>query len=108
MKIQDLENSTLDAGNRTVSSNEKVLDLKTALFWFITQRIVIISYQRLTLKMGPIFCSETYISNYFTEEACIGLDLCGYSYVTAEGNTSFLLSTWKSECSCARLKCISL
>ena len=59
----------LDAGNRTISPKEAVLDLKTAPFWVITQRMVAISYRRLTLRMGPIFFSETYVSNYFTEES---------------------------------------
>ena len=51
------------------SSSEEVLDLKNALFWVITHRIVVISYRRLTVRMGPICCSETYVRNYFTAEA---------------------------------------
>jgi hypothetical protein len=69
MKIQYLDFSGLDAGNSTISSSEAVLVLKTALFWVITHRIVEISYRRLTLRMGPICCSETYVRNYFTAEA---------------------------------------
>jgi len=68
IKIQDLEISGLDAGNSIISSSEAVLDLKTAHFWVIVHRIVVISYRPLTLRMGPICCSETHVRNYFTAE----------------------------------------
>jgi len=53
--------------------------LRTALFWVVTQRVVVISYRRFgtisipssgfkvdswTLRMGPIGCPETLIRNY--------------------------------------------
>lgn len=40
---------------------KKIMVLRTALLWDITQRVVIISYQHFgtTLSMGPISCSET-------------------------------------------------
>jgi hypothetical protein len=46
--------------------------MRTALFWAITQRVVVISYLRLgpifsgprSLKMGPIGCPETAVRNY--------------------------------------------
>ena len=47
-----------------------VMVLRTALFWFIAQRVVAIPYQRLEtiylshLKIGPIGCSETSVRNY--------------------------------------------
>jgi hypothetical protein len=47
-------------------------EMRTALFWVITQRVVVISYLRLGpifrgprfLKMGPIGCPETSAINY--------------------------------------------
>jgi len=47
-----------------------VVILRTALFWAITQRVVVIPYQRLKtvylshLKIGPIGCFETSVRNY--------------------------------------------
>jgi len=48
-------------------------DLRTALFWVITQRVVVISWRRFeiaypilncSLKMGPISCPETSVKIY--------------------------------------------
>jgi len=40
--------------------------VRTAFFWVITRRVVVISYRRFgtTLKMGPIVCPETPVRNY--------------------------------------------
>jgi len=43
--------------------------MRTALFWVITQRVVVISYRRFRttlrpLYMGPIDCPETSVRNY--------------------------------------------
>jgi hypothetical protein len=54
--------------------------MRTALFCFITQRVVVIPYRRfgttyrshllrfLTLKMGPICCPEMQIRNYYNTQ----------------------------------------
>jgi len=36
--------------------------LRTALYWVITQRVVVISYRRF--GSGPIGCTETSVRNY--------------------------------------------
>jgi hypothetical protein len=63
------------------SNSPKRLFLRTALFWVITQRVVIISYRGFgektfgpifgvqesswTLKIGPIGCLETWVRNCY-------------------------------------------
>jgi len=37
--------------------------MRTALFWVITQRVVVIHY-RTFVKMGPISCPETSVRNF--------------------------------------------
>jgi hypothetical protein len=99
IKIQDLEIPGLDAGNSTISFSEALLDLKTAHFWVITHRIVVVSYRRLTLRMGTDMLSRNVCKKLLhggSLKSRICLDLCGYIYITAEGKTSSPLSTWKS------------
>ena len=41
--------------------------VRSVFLWFIMQRIIVFPYRhfRTTLKMGPIFCPETSVRNYF-------------------------------------------
>jgi len=71
--------------------------MRTALFWVIKQRVMVISYRNFgtTLRMGPISCPETPVGNchyslsYNAEERSYQL-LCGGSLKSRKYAVSFL------------------
>jgi len=69
-------------GNRNISCSEAVLDFKTALFW-------VINPEDGTDMLFRNVCKQ--LLHGRSLKSRIGLDLCGYSYIIAEGKTNFLL-----------------
>jgi hypothetical protein len=65
----------ISIGTQTERFRNNVVTIRTALFWVVTQRVVVIYYRRFgttsrshffstPMKTGPIGCPETSITNY--------------------------------------------